>query len=116
MLLNGRSIVLPTCFPVSCQVMACFSGLLQRLLNSFVRRLFTVRSFDAEFPLVVNVDGMGKNITMPEGIRSAICPSKTWEKKERWQGRGDEDIAGVQICRHEGRAAATCLYECVLSS
>ena len=42
----------------------------QRLLNSFVNRLFTVKSFEADFPLVTNIDGQrGRNISMPEGIR-----------------------------------------------
>ena len=50
----------------------------QRLLNSFVNRLFTVKSFEADFPLVTNIDGhRGKNINMPEGIRLGMlleCP------------------------------------------
>ena len=42
----------------------------QRLLNSFVHRLFTARSFESDFPLMTNVDGMeGKCIRMPDGIR-----------------------------------------------
>lgn len=49
----------------------------QRLLNSFVNRLFTVKSFEADFPLVTNIDGhRGKNINMPEGIRSAATVIK----------------------------------------
>ena len=44
--------------------------LLQRLLTSFVTRLFTVASFESDFPLVLDVDGRkGKNVLMPEGIR-----------------------------------------------
>lgn len=39
-------------------------------MNSFVNRLFTEISFDQEFPLVANIDGVqGKNIPIPEGIR-----------------------------------------------
>lgn len=42
----------------------------QRLMTSFVNRLFTVSSFESDFPLVLDVDGeMGKKIVMPEGIR-----------------------------------------------
>ncbi|CAB0033630.1 unnamed protein product [Trichogramma brassicae] len=44
----------------------------QRLLTSFLRKLFTPRSFDADFALVANVDGNVNNqrhITMPEGTR-----------------------------------------------
>ncbi|XP_050702243.1 dynein heavy chain, cytoplasmic-like isoform X2 [Eriocheir sinensis] len=42
----------------------------QRLLTSFLAKLFTPKSFDPEFPLVCNVDGNeGQNITMPDGIR-----------------------------------------------
>ncbi|CAB4007938.1 Cytoplasmic dynein 1 heavy chain 1, partial [Paramuricea clavata] len=42
----------------------------QRLLSSFVNRLFTVNSFESDFPLVLDVDGVkGKNVNMPDGIR-----------------------------------------------
>ena len=43
---------------------------MQRLLSSFVSRLFTVNSFESDFPLVLDVDGVkGKNVSMPDGIR-----------------------------------------------
>ena len=39
-------------------------------MTSFVNRLFTVSSFESDFPLVLDVDGeKGKKIVMPEGIR-----------------------------------------------
>ncbi|XP_041980502.1 dynein heavy chain, cytoplasmic isoform X3 [Aricia agestis] len=44
----------------------------QRLLHSFLCKLFTPKSFEADFPLVVNVDGASGNqrhITMPDGNR-----------------------------------------------
>lgn len=42
----------------------------QRLLQSFIDRLFTKKSFEAEFPLVTNVEGeQGKNISIPDGVR-----------------------------------------------
>ena len=41
----------------------------QRLLNTFLDRIFTTRSFDSEFKLAFKVDGH-KDIKMPEGIRS----------------------------------------------
>lgn len=42
----------------------------QRLLSSFVNRLFTVNSFESDFPLVLDADGVkGKNVSMPDGIR-----------------------------------------------
>ncbi len=42
----------------------------QRLLDSFVNRLFTVKSFETEFALMGDIDGkMGKSINMPDGIR-----------------------------------------------
>ena len=48
----------------------------QRLLNSFVNRLFTVQSFDSSFPLMSNIDGQaGKKINMPEGIRLVKPPA-----------------------------------------
>ncbi|XP_055497118.1 cytoplasmic dynein 1 heavy chain 1 isoform X1 [Leucoraja erinacea] len=40
----------------------------QRLLNSFLDRLFTTASFDSEFKLACKVDGH-KDILMPDGIR-----------------------------------------------
>ncbi|KAK7789348.1 hypothetical protein R5R35_002380 [Gryllus longicercus] len=47
----------------------------QRLLGSFLAKLFTPRSFEADFALVANVDGVGggpggqRHITMPDGTR-----------------------------------------------
>ncbi|XP_063237430.1 dynein heavy chain, cytoplasmic isoform X2 [Bacillus rossius redtenbacheri] len=42
----------------------------QRLLRSFLGKLFTPRSFEADFALVANVDGGGqRHITMPDGNR-----------------------------------------------
>ncbi|KAG1662035.1 Dynein heavy chain, cytoplasmic [Nymphon striatum] len=40
----------------------------QRLLTSFLNKLFTIKSFDGDFVLV-SPDGQNKPITMPEGIR-----------------------------------------------
>lgn len=47
----------------------------QRLLNTFLERIFTTGSFDSEFKLALKVDGH-KDIKMPDGIRSVkneIC-------------------------------------------
>ncbi|XP_011314571.1 dynein heavy chain, cytoplasmic isoform X1 [Fopius arisanus] len=45
----------------------------QRLLASFLRKLFTPRSFESDFALVANVDGGSqgnqRHITMPDGTR-----------------------------------------------
>ncbi|KAF0303391.1 Dynein heavy chain, cytoplasmic [Amphibalanus amphitrite] len=41
----------------------------QRLLSSFLDKLFTPASFDAEFALVAGAGPDGKDIGMPEGIR-----------------------------------------------
>jgi dynein heavy chain 1 len=41
----------------------------QRLLTAFVSKLFTEKSFEAEFALVHKASGQLKNIVMPEGIR-----------------------------------------------
>ncbi|XP_054005626.1 dynein heavy chain, cytoplasmic isoform X1 [Hylaeus anthracinus] len=44
----------------------------QRLLTSFLRKLFTPRSFEADFALVANIDASQasqRNITMPDGTR-----------------------------------------------
>ncbi|KOC68078.1 Dynein heavy chain, cytoplasmic [Habropoda laboriosa] len=44
----------------------------QRLLASFLRKLFTPRSFEADFALVANIDGLQgsqRHITMPDGTR-----------------------------------------------
>lgn len=40
----------------------------QRLLNTFLERLFTTKSFDSEFKLACKVDGH-KDIQIPDGIR-----------------------------------------------
>ncbi|BES93792.1 dynein heavy chain [Nesidiocoris tenuis] len=41
----------------------------QRLLLSFLSKLFTPRSFESDFALVANVDGVQRHITMPDGTR-----------------------------------------------
>jgi len=41
----------------------------QRLLLSFLSKLFTPRSFEADFALVANLDGSSRHITMPDGTR-----------------------------------------------
>ncbi|XP_053373809.1 cytoplasmic dynein 1 heavy chain 1-like isoform X4 [Mercenaria mercenaria] len=41
----------------------------QRLLTSFVHKLFTPKSFEGDFKLVGNMDGPGKKIVMPDSIR-----------------------------------------------
>lgn len=43
----------------------------QRLLSSFLTKLFTAHSFEADFPLVANIDGPNgqRHITMPDGTR-----------------------------------------------
>lgn len=52
----------------------------QRLMTSFVNRLFTVSSFESDFPLVLDVDGeIGKKIVMPEGIRYEKPPKKEFK-------------------------------------
>lgn len=43
----------------------------QRLLNTFLDRIFTKGSFDSEFKLALKVDGH-KDIKMPDGIRSVV--------------------------------------------
>lgn len=42
---------------------------LQRLLTTFIEKLFTPKSFEGEFTLVGNVDGHGKKIIMPDGVQ-----------------------------------------------
>lgn len=43
--------------------------ILQRLLTTFIEKLFTPKSFEGEFTLVGNVDGHGKKIIMPDGVQ-----------------------------------------------
>lgn len=45
----------------------------QRLLITFLDRIFTKGSFDSEFKLALKVDGQ-KDIKMPDGIRSVVDP------------------------------------------
>ena len=48
-------------------------------MTSFVNRLFTVSSFESDFPLVLDVDGeIGKKIVMPEGIRYENLKKRIW--------------------------------------
>ena len=56
----------------------------QRLLNTFLERLFTTRSFDSEFKLACKVDGH-KDIQMPDGIRCVPSPPRP-------QGPGGEQV------------------------
>lgn len=44
----------------------------QRLLNTFLDRIFTKGSFDSGFKLALKVDGH-KDIKMPDGIRSVVA-------------------------------------------
>ncbi|OWF47212.1 Cytoplasmic dynein 1 heavy chain 1 [Mizuhopecten yessoensis] len=41
----------------------------QRLLTTFIDKLFSPKSFEADFNLVSNVDGHGKKISMPDGVQ-----------------------------------------------
>jgi len=42
----------------------------QKLLQSFIDRLFTKRSFESEFPLITSVNGrVGDSVKIPEGVR-----------------------------------------------
>lgn len=53
----------------------------QRLLNTFLERLFTTRSFDSEFKLACKVDGH-KDIQMPDGIRyGCLWGQKSWQRE-----------------------------------
>lgn len=60
----------------------------QRLLNTFLDRLFTTGSFDSEFKLAFKVDGH-KDIKMPDGIRSVLGlstpPSSSLQRSMIWQ-------------------------------
>ena len=46
----------------------------QRLLTSFVDKLFTKESFDSEFPLITSTEG--STIAMPDGIRYEVIQSR----------------------------------------
>ena len=40
----------------------------QRLMNAFINKLFTIKTFDGDFKLISD-DGSGAALTMPDGIR-----------------------------------------------
>merc|ERR1719193_2940621 len=40
----------------------------QRLMNAFIHKLFTIKTFDGDFKLIGD-DGTGKSLSMPDGIR-----------------------------------------------
>lgn len=81
----------------------------QRLLSTFLERLFTTKSFDSEFKLACKVDGH-KDIQMPDGIRyePAPCP---WRSGHRavsggtfsqrlhlcWFSRREEFVQWVEL-------------------
>lgn len=47
----------------------------QRLLQSFLNKLFTPKSFEADFALVANIDNGpngNRHITMPDGTRRSL--------------------------------------------
>lgn len=41
----------------------------QTLLDCFIEKLFTVKSFDPDRVLIANIDGEGKNLVVPDGLR-----------------------------------------------
>uniref|UniRef100_A0A914WXS1 AAA+ ATPase domain-containing protein n=1 Tax=Plectus sambesii TaxID=2011161 RepID=A0A914WXS1_9BILA len=41
----------------------------QILLDCFIRKLFTSKSFDPDCTLITNIDGHGENLQMPDGVR-----------------------------------------------
>lgn len=41
----------------------------QRLLTTFINKLFTPKSFEGDFNLVASIDGHGKKIRMPDGVQ-----------------------------------------------
>jgi len=57
-------------FPFMCMQCLIFPPPLQRLLNSFIDKLFSPKSFEGDFTLVPNLEGAGKKIAMPDSIRS----------------------------------------------
>ena len=44
----------------------------QRLLSAFIKKLFTSKSFEGDFTLVSNMEGTGKKISMPDGMRLVV--------------------------------------------
>lgn len=60
----------------------------QRLLNTFLERLFTTRSFDSEFKLACKVDGH-KDIQMPDGIRCVPSPGTRRAGSRHFRRRAD---------------------------
>ena len=47
-------------------------SVLQRLLSAFIKKLFTSKSFEGDFTLVSNMEGTGKKIAMPDGMRCVV--------------------------------------------
>ena len=57
---------------------SCFFFFLQRLLNTFVNKLFSPKSFEGDFPLVLDIDDIkGKHIIMPDGVRYGNVKQKS---------------------------------------
>lgn len=71
----------------------------QRLLNTFLERLFTTRSFDSEFKLACKVDGH-KDIQMPDGIRYG-CP-----REQRSCLGGGAGVFGASLLDSDSKCSA----------
>ena len=71
---------------------------LQRLLTATLNKLFTKKSFEGDFALVSNVDGMkGKNICMPDGIRyvaGCVYMYSLW----LMYGNQNVTMCGLRLC------------------
>ena len=52
-----------------CKTLIINISVLQRLLSAFIKKLFTSKSFEGDFTLVSNMEGTGKKIAMPDGMR-----------------------------------------------
>ena len=51
-------------------------------MTAFVGRMFNKKTFEKDFALVTQVDGVrGKNITMPDGIRSVLSRRRCWQPR-----------------------------------
>lgn len=94
----------------------------QRLLITFLERIFTKGSFDSEFKLASKVDGH-KDIKMPDGIRSVSGRSERSNRRVKhfkhvsshkpvWLQAGGVHALGGDAPRHSDTVVARVAQQC----
>jgi hypothetical protein len=66
-----------------------------------VSRLFTVNSFESDFPLVLDADGVkGKNVNMPDGIRYLLILYDTVHDQKSMKNHLSKSTIFINDCSY----------------